>query len=149
MDVLNDGDRAIEVLELWKQTYPRDFAPRTNLSARYCAIGRYQHALEEAREGLRLNPDAGVAYAALAHTSTLSRATPGRRRSAIEQARARKLEPPYSRYMLYGIAILQGDTAAMQQQVDGVAGTPAEAGMLAMQSVTSAYAGAGCARRGT
>ena len=48
---------------------------------------------------------------------------------------ARKLDPPYSRYMLYGIALLEGDTAAMQQQVDGAAGTPAEAGMLAMQSV--------------
>ena len=54
---------------------------------------------------------------------------------------ARKLDPPYSRYMLYGIAILQGDTTAMQQQVDGAAGTPAEAGMLAMQSVASASTG--------
>ena len=75
MDVLDDGDRAIEVLELWKQTYPRDFVPRTNLSARYAAIGRYQEALDEARDGVRLNPDAGVAYAALAHTLDLSRAT--------------------------------------------------------------------------
>jgi DNA-binding winged helix-turn-helix (wHTH) protein/tetratricopeptide (TPR) repeat protein len=140
MDVLNDGDRAIEVLELWKQTYPRDFVPRTNLSARYCAIGRYQDALEEASEGVRLNPHAGVAYAALAHTSLCL----GRHREAgltIEQALARKLDPPYRRYMLYGIAILQGDTVAMQQQVDRVAGTPMEAGMLAMQSVASAYAG--------
>ena len=140
MDVLDDGDRAIEVLELWKQTYPRDFAPRTNLSARYCAIGRYQEALAEAREGVRLNPDAGVAYAALAQSSICL----GQYREAgeaIEQALARKLDPPYSRYMLYGIAFVQGDGAAMQQQVDRVSGTPTEAGMLAMQSVTAAYAG--------
>jgi tetratricopeptide (TPR) repeat protein len=58
MDVLDDGDKAIEVLELWKQTYPRDFVPRTNLAARYCAIGQHERALVEAREGLRLNPDA-------------------------------------------------------------------------------------------
>jgi DNA-binding winged helix-turn-helix (wHTH) protein/tetratricopeptide (TPR) repeat protein len=140
MDVLDDGDRAIEVLELWKQTYPRDFVPRTNLSARYSAIGRYQEALEEAREGVRLNPDAGVAYAGLAHSSMCL----GRYReagAAIEQALERKLEPPYSRYMLYGIAFAQGDTAAMQKQIDRIAGTPAEAGMLAMQSVTAAHAG--------
>jgi tetratricopeptide (TPR) repeat protein len=43
--------------------------------------------------------------------------------------------------MLYGIAILREDAAAMKQQVDRVAGTPAEAGMFAMQSVTAAYAG--------
>jgi DNA-binding winged helix-turn-helix (wHTH) protein/tetratricopeptide (TPR) repeat protein len=140
MDVLDDGDRAIEVLELWKQTYPRDFVPRTNLAARYTAIGQHERALEEAREGVRLNPDAGVAYASLAHSSIcLGRYQDAR--AAIEQALARKLEPPYSRYMLYGIAFLEGDTAAMQQQVDHVAGTPTEAGMLAMQSATAAYAG--------
>jgi tetratricopeptide (TPR) repeat protein len=140
MDVLDDGDRAIEVLELWKQTYPRDFVPRTNLSARYSAIGRYQEALEEAREGVRLNPDAGVAYVALAHSSIcLGRYREAR--AAIEQALARRLDPPYSRYMLYAIAFLQGDAAAMQQQFDRVSGTPAEAGMLAVQSATAAYGG--------
>jgi tetratricopeptide (TPR) repeat protein len=140
MDVLDDGDQAIEMLELWKQTYPRDFVPRTNLSARYCAIGRYQEALEEAREGVRLNPDAGVAYAALAHSSICL----GQYREAgeaIEEATARKLDPPYSRYMLYAIAFLKGDAAAMHQQVERVSGTAVEAGMLAMQSVTAAYAG--------
>jgi eukaryotic-like serine/threonine-protein kinase len=140
VDVLDDGDRAIEVLELWKQTYPRDFVPRTNLAARYTAIGQHERALEEAREGVRLNPDAGVAYASLAHSSIcLGRYQDAR--AAIEQALARKLEPPYSRYMLYGIAFLEGDTAAMQEQVAHVAGTPTEAGMLAMQSATAAYAG--------
>ncbi|HUE87610.1 MAG TPA: winged helix-turn-helix domain-containing protein [Vicinamibacterales bacterium] len=140
MDVLGDGDRAIEVLELWKQTYPRDFVPRTNLSARYSAIGRYREALEEAREGVRLNPDAGVAHAAVAHTA-LCLGQHEEATAAIEQARARKLDPPYSRYMLYASAFLQGDAAAMQQQVDHVSERPAGAGMLAMQSVTAAYAG--------
>jgi DNA-binding winged helix-turn-helix (wHTH) protein/tetratricopeptide (TPR) repeat protein len=140
MDVLGDGDKAIEVQELWKQTYPRDFVPRTNLSARYSAIGQHERALEEAREGVRLNPDAGVAYAAVAHASICLARYPDAR-GAIEQAVSRKLEPPYSRYMLYGIAFLEGDTATMQQQVDRVAGTPTEAGMLAMQSVAAAYAG--------
>lgn len=140
MDVLDDGDRAIQVLELWKQTYPRDFVPRTNLSARYCAIGRYQEALDEARQGVGLNPDAGVAYAGVAQSAICL----GRHQEAgaiLEQAMARRLDPPFSRYMLYAIAFLQGDAAAMQQQVDRVAGTPAEAGMLRMQSVTAAYAG--------
>jgi tetratricopeptide (TPR) repeat protein len=140
MDVLDDGDRAIETLELWKQTYPRDFVPRTNLSARYVAIGRHERAFEEAQESVRLNPDAGVAYAAVAHSAIcLDRYDEAR--DAIEQAHLRKLEPPYSRYMLFGVAFLEGDAAGMQEQVGRVAGTPAEAGMLALQSVTAAYAG--------
>jgi DNA-binding winged helix-turn-helix (wHTH) protein/tetratricopeptide (TPR) repeat protein len=140
MDVLDNGDRAIEVLELWKQTYPRDFVPRTNLAARYGAIGRYQEALEEAREGVRLNPDAGVTYAAVAHILIGL----GQLREAaaiIEQAMARGLDPPYGHYMLYAIAFLNGDAAAMQRQIDRVSGTPAEGGMLAMQSLIAAHAG--------
>ena len=140
MDVLDAGDRAIELLELWKQTYPRDFVPRTNLSARYSAIGGYQEALDEAREGVRLNPDAGVAYAAVAHT-LISLDQPKEAGAAIEEAVARRLDLPYSHYMLYAIALLQDDTAAAQQQIDRVWGTPAEAGMLALQSITAAYAG--------
>jgi DNA-binding winged helix-turn-helix (wHTH) protein/tetratricopeptide (TPR) repeat protein len=140
MDVLDAGDKAIEVLELWKQTYPRDFVPRTNLSARYSAIGRYQEALVEAREGVRLNPDAGVAYAGLAHT-LLCLGEFGEAGETIEQALARKIDAPYSHYMLYAVALLKDDTAAAQQQIDLVSGTPAEPGMLALQSITAAYAG--------
>ena len=140
MDVLDAGDRAIEVLELWKQTYPRDFVPRTNLSARYAAIGRYQEALDEAREGVRLNPDAGVAYAAVAH-ALISLGQLKEAREEIEQALARGLDLPYSQYMLYAIAVLQDDAAAAQQQVDRVSGTPAEAGMLTLQSIAAASAG--------
>jgi DNA-binding winged helix-turn-helix (wHTH) protein/tetratricopeptide (TPR) repeat protein len=140
VDVLGDGDKAIEVLELWKQTYPRDFVPRTNLSARYAAIGQHERGLAEAQEALRLNPDAGVAYAAVAY-GLICLDRYGEAREALDAALARQLEPPYSRYMLYGIALLEGDADAMRQQVDRAAGTPTEAGMLAMRSVAAASAG--------
>jgi DNA-binding winged helix-turn-helix (wHTH) protein/tetratricopeptide (TPR) repeat protein len=140
MDVLDAGDKAIEVLELWKQTYPRDFVPRTNLSARYSAIGRYQEALDEAREGVRLNPDAGVAYAAVAHT-LICLGQFGEAGETIEEAMARKLDAPYSHYMLYAIALSKDDAATATQQIGLVAGTPAEAGMLSLQSIAAAYAG--------
>ena len=140
MDVLDDGDRAIEVLELWKQTYPRDFVPRTNLAARYGAIGRYREALDEAREGLRLNADAGVAYAAVANT-LISLGQLGEARNGHRTGRGAEADPPYSHYMLTRLRSCRSDAAAMQQQIDRVSGTPAEAGMLAMQSVTAAYAG--------
>jgi DNA-binding winged helix-turn-helix (wHTH) protein/tetratricopeptide (TPR) repeat protein len=140
VDVLDDGEKAVETLELWKQTYPRDFVPRTNLAARYCALGQYERALEEAQEGVRLNPEAGVAYAALAHTTICLDRYPDAR-AALDQAAARRLEPPYSQYMLYGLGLLEGDAEAMQRQVDRVSGTPAEAGMLALQSMAAASGG--------
>lgn len=140
VDVLGATDQAIEVMELWKQTYPRDFVPHTNLSARYSAIGQHERALEEAREGVRLNPDAGVAYIAVAQNA-LCLDHYADARGALEQARVRKILPTYGRYALFGVAFLEGDAAAMQEQVDAVAGTPLEAGMLANQSVVAAYAG--------
>jgi DNA-binding winged helix-turn-helix (wHTH) protein/tetratricopeptide (TPR) repeat protein len=140
VDVLGATEKAIEVMELWKQTYPRDFVPHTNLSARYGAVGQHERALEDAREGVRLNPDAGVAYIAVAQNAICLGRNPDAR-AALEQARARKVLPSYGRYMLYGIGFLEDDAAAMQEQVDAVAGTPAEAGMLANQSVVAAYAG--------
>jgi DNA-binding winged helix-turn-helix (wHTH) protein/tetratricopeptide (TPR) repeat protein len=140
MDVLDAGDEAIEVLELWKQTYPRDFVPRTNLSARYSAIGRYQEALDEAREGVRLNPDAGVAYAGVAHT-LLCLGQFDEAGKIIEEALARKLDAPYSHYMLHAVALLKDDAAGAKQQIDLVSGTPAEPGMLSLQSITAASAG--------
>lgn len=140
MDTQWDGDKTIEVQEMWKQTYPRDFAPRTNLAVRYCAIGQFEKASEEAREAVRLNPDAGVAYSSVALSAIcLNRFDDAK--AALERALARKLEPPQYRYLLYSIALLQGDTAAMQQLVAKAAGTPFEAGMLAAQSVTAASSG--------
>jgi DNA-binding winged helix-turn-helix (wHTH) protein/tetratricopeptide (TPR) repeat protein len=140
VDALGDAEKAVEVLETWKQTYPRDFVPRTNLSARYGMIGQHERGLEEARAGLRLNPGAGVAYVAAAQ-NTICLDRYGETRALLEEAYARKLQPSYGRYLLYGVAFLEGDAAAMQQQVDQVAGTPAEAGMLANQSAVAAYAG--------
>jgi len=140
MDVLWDSDKTIEVQELWKQTYPRDFVPRTNLAVRYCAIGQFEKGLADARESLALNPDAGVAYAGIALSSIcLNRYDDAK--AVLEQAIARKLQPPQYRYMLYTIALLNGDAAAMRQQIGAAAGTPLEAGMLAAQSVTAASSG--------
>jgi eukaryotic-like serine/threonine-protein kinase len=140
MDVLWDGDKTIEVQELWKNTYPRDFAPRTNLAVRYCAIGQFDKALAEAQESLRLNPDAGVAYSSIALSSIcLNRFDDAK--AAIDRAIASKLQPPQSQFMLYSIAYVKGDVAGMQQQVDRVAGTPLEAGMLSTQSVFTVASG--------
>jgi tetratricopeptide (TPR) repeat protein len=89
---------------------------------------------------VRLNPDAGVAYAAVAHT-LLCLGQFGEAGATIEQALARKLDTPYSHYMLYAVALLKDDASAAKHQVDLVSGTPAEAGMLSLQSITAAYAG--------
>src|SRR3984893_10104866 len=50
-------EKAAEVYELWKQIYPRDAVPCDNLVSVYTNLGRYEEALDEARNTLLLEPD--------------------------------------------------------------------------------------------
>ena len=49
-------EKAVQVCELWKQTYPRDVAPHTWLANIYQILGQYEKGLAESREVLRLRP---------------------------------------------------------------------------------------------
>jgi tetratricopeptide (TPR) repeat protein len=55
-------DKAIEVYEEWKKTYPRDTVPWDNLSLRYEAIGQHEKALANASEAMRLDQKDPYAY---------------------------------------------------------------------------------------
>ena len=55
-------EKANEVYALWYQTYPRDWAPRGNLTFNDARLGRYEKAISEVLISLRLNPDAGPGY---------------------------------------------------------------------------------------
>jgi tetratricopeptide (TPR) repeat protein len=61
------GDRTalISTYETWKQTYPRDTAPRNNLAIALNDLGEYERALGEALEANRLDPSLPFAYANL------------------------------------------------------------------------------------
>jgi serine/threonine protein kinase/Flp pilus assembly protein TadD len=50
-------DKGIAALELYRQTYPRDAIPYTNLAAIYNQFGQYDNALENARKTVDMDPD--------------------------------------------------------------------------------------------
>ena len=55
-------DKGITALELYKQTYPRDSIPYNNLAAVYNQMGRYENALDNARQSVQLDPDSASGY---------------------------------------------------------------------------------------
>jgi hypothetical protein len=55
--VTGEIDKYIEVLELYKKTYPRDDRPHVSLSVAYDRIGQWQKSAEEAGEAIRMNPN--------------------------------------------------------------------------------------------
>jgi tetratricopeptide (TPR) repeat protein/class 3 adenylate cyclase len=58
-------EKAISNYELWAQAYPRDARVHGNLGGLYGATGRFENAVAETLEALRLTPDSGANYANL------------------------------------------------------------------------------------
>ncbi len=135
--------RAGEVYELWQQTYPRDVEPPTNLGAIYTNLGQYEKALGELRETFRADPESGESYAnivlAYLYLGRLEEA-----RATAQEARGKNLDShsPILRLILYQLAFLQNDVAAMTEQVAWSAGKPGwENVLLASEADTAAFFG--------
>jgi len=132
-DVVGDLDKTLEILEIWKRTFPRDGAPWNNSAVMYNLLGQYEKAVEEARECVRLDPNLSTGYINVS-VGFLSLNRFDEATNVIEQAMARKLDTTTYHINLFSIAFVHGDTAGMQQQVDWAAGKPSESLMLSAQS---------------
>ena len=59
-------DQGIQIYEQYKQTYPHDGTPPTNLAIEYQTLGQFDRALENSLEAVRLDPDTANGYQILA-----------------------------------------------------------------------------------
>jgi tetratricopeptide (TPR) repeat protein len=122
--VTGELEKAIEALELLKQTYPRDPIVRTNLGFQYSQLGNYERALEESREALRLNPTWLNIHLNVA-SGLIRLGRYDEAREVLQRAGAQKLGPaPGIHQMLYRVAFLQGDAAAMQGELEHFRASP-------------------------
>ncbi len=131
-------EKAIQNYAAWIQTYPGDEIPYATVGALYDGIGQYEKAAEKLRERSRLagNSDDNLVevYAGLNRFDEAQ--------SVLESVRKRRGDVPYLRQLAYFMAFLQGDNAAMQENLDWAKGRPAvESWMLSAQSDTEAYHG--------
>jgi tetratricopeptide (TPR) repeat protein len=138
--VTGEVDKTIEVLELYKRTYPRDARAAINLSDRYLVTGQFERAAEAAREALRLNPNNAGAHVNLGQAFIgLSRFAEAK--EVYEQALQQKIDTTEFHARLYQIAFVNGDTAAMKQQLEWASGKQNEYVALDWQTQTAAFAG--------
>jgi tetratricopeptide (TPR) repeat protein len=138
--VTGDLEEARQTYELWRQTYPRDDIPPTNLGVIYRNVGQYDKALVAAREALRLDPDA-LSYANVVRSCVyLNRLEEAE--ATAKEAQAKNLDSPRLRLRLYPVAFLQGDAAGMAKQLAWAAGKPGvEDLFLYTEADTAAYFG--------
>jgi tetratricopeptide (TPR) repeat protein len=134
-------DKATEVLEYIKKTYPRSGA-QNNLGNQYMVLGQYEKAIELYREAITLEPAAAIPYSNLAGAFIRLNRLP-EASEILNQALALKLDTTLLHYRLYVIAFINGDAAEMKQQVDWASAKPGEFAHLDWQSGTAAFAGQG------
>ena len=139
-DVTGELDKASEVFELWKRTYPRDGSPPNDLSVLYRYLGQYDKAAGEAQEAIRRDGKDWANYVNLARAFFgLNRLE--ETKTTIIDAMARKFDGFGYHTVLYSLGFLEGNQEAMQQQIEWARGNSREAQMRAMQAGTAAYNG--------
>ncbi|HZE27058.1 MAG TPA: protein kinase [Terriglobales bacterium] len=121
-EAMGEIDKAAEIYEQWKQTYPRDTLPWDNLALLYWNMGQHEKSLANASEALRLDPKDRYAYQNLSATyESLNRFDEAQ--AVVDQAVAAKMDSRSTRFARYALAFNRGDTAAMQRVIDETAGT--------------------------
>jgi tetratricopeptide (TPR) repeat protein len=114
--VTGELEKAIQTYQLWVQSYSRDWIAYANLSIPYSSLGWYEKAEEATRESLKIHPENVASYENLAEFYLALNRFP-EARDIANQAFARKLDDQYLHTNLYLLGFLQGDSAAMAQQV--------------------------------
>jgi DNA-binding winged helix-turn-helix (wHTH) protein len=65
-NVTGERSKTIENYELWRQLYPHDWIPASNLTNVYTDLGQYDKAIPHGLDAVRLNPDHSFPYIVLA-----------------------------------------------------------------------------------
>jgi serine/threonine protein kinase/tetratricopeptide (TPR) repeat protein len=135
-----DMEKAAQVCEVWKQTYPRDVAPHVWLGNVYQILGRFEKALAECREAMRLQPNSVSSYGNLANIDLIMNRLE-EAQQLLSQAESRGFTSPAMQVFLYRLAFLRGDLPEMERRLAAAAGQPAEDQLLAQEADTEAYMG--------
>jgi eukaryotic-like serine/threonine-protein kinase len=137
--VTRELEKSIEIYEQWTQIYPRDTIPLNNLALRYQAIGQQEKALAESITAMQIDPQDVFAYQNAADAYLrLNRFDEAR--ALAERAVAQKLGHSIH-FTLFELAVIRGDEAAQQHEVDLSPGTVDQAILLLFQALAACGAG--------
>jgi len=114
--VTGEWDAQINELEMWKGQYPRDGEPLNLLCNKYTLVGPFEKAVSEGHAAIDLIPKDARPYVNLAVAFIgLNRFDEANR--ILREAKDQKLETTNMHQRLFQLAFLQGDAAAMQEQL--------------------------------
>src|SRR5262249_48850800 len=138
--VTGELEKAIEIYELWKQSYPRDFTPYNNEAVTYSELGQNEKALKQSREAVDREPTLAFPQINLA-TNYMALDRYDEAKSVFEKALARNLDIPTMHATMFEIAFIQGDSAAMQRHAEWFNGKPIEYLMVRERARVEMFSG--------
>jgi len=134
----HESEKAIETLELYKRTYPKDPTPANNLAVEYMRAGQFEKALQGYQEVLRLDPKMPIGYGNVAdayiHLGRFEEA-----KQISERGAALGFETTHG--PLFAVAFAQHDAAGMARQLEWSRGRPEEVFMMQGQVYAAQQAG--------
>jgi tetratricopeptide (TPR) repeat protein len=138
--VTGDQEEAIQVLTLWKHSFPRDFSPVNSLALLFSRLGQYERAVEEGREAQRRNPSHPFPYSNLAYAyRALNRYEDAR--SVAMQAVGLKIETLPTRRLLYQLALMDGRAAEAHGHLEWARDRAREFDFVGAQAQVAAFEG--------
>jgi hypothetical protein len=142
LHVTGELEKAIASYRRWGQAQPAYIGLMHNqIGLIFNLLGQYEKSATEEREALRLLPDT-VAPAVNLMVAYMALNRPEEALSVFDQTRARNLDEAQLRWTRYRLAFMQGDRAAMKQQVVWAMGKPrTEDWLLAEEAAKAAYDG--------
>ena len=138
--VTGDRDEAINVLKAWAQSYPNDYIPHNNLGVNYSLAGRYEEALKESQEAVRLSPN---------NTTALGNQVEGfiklnrfdEARQVLEQTLGQNPDRWIYHFYSFQLAFLRGDQDVMKRDLDWWASHPTQTDYFDVQGIAAAFYG--------
>jgi len=122
-DVTGECGKASAVYEQWKQEYPYDPTPRTNLGNIYMEFGKLEDSLAQHREALRVEPNGVLIYENLSLVYyDLNRLDDAN--EMVKAALARKMDDANLHLMPVQIAFFKGDSATIEKEMKWGMGKP-------------------------
>jgi tetratricopeptide (TPR) repeat protein len=138
-DVAVSVDRQIEILSQVTKTWPRYYPAWNQIGLAYRLAGQHEKALEAFQALVRLSPSA-VGFSNLA-LSFLDLNRFAEAKEVCSQATQRGTDTTTCHRTLYYVALMTGDTAATQQQLDWAAARPDQYDFLTWQANVAAFRG--------
>jgi tetratricopeptide (TPR) repeat protein len=138
--ITEDELRAIETLEVWKQSYPRDYRPPNALCLVFSRMGQYERAIEEGAEAMRRNPAHPFPYSNLAYAYRGMNRYEDARRIA-NQAVAHKFETLPTRRLLYQLDTLAGREGEAASHIEWGQSRARGFDLIGAQAQVAAYRG--------